>query len=1316
MKTILAIDDQKDNLTTIEAVIKTNLPNCKVLTALSGKEGIEIARKEQPDTILLDIIMPEMDGYEVCAKLKEDELTKHIPVIMLTAIKTDAKSRVKGLNIGADAFLAKPIDAVELSAQVNVMLRIKDAEDKLRAEKKDLEKVVTERTKVLRKSEDFLKTIYDYSEVAIFVVQINDEGDYYYESVNRTHEKLFGVKSEEYIGKTLGDFEDIFGKENIDNLNTIYDDCFRNKTSHSSEFEIQVNGNKEWWVSRIIPLSDEKGNIYRLIGNAVNITSLKEYEEQLSNAAKEWQMTFDSSKDVIWILDKENNILQSNQAAEEFFKKSRNEIIGKKCWEIVHLTKSPINGCPFICSKQSLKRESMDLQIGELWFKITVDPILDSQGKYDGSVHMMSDITERKQAEEEIKKMAQMLDIAPNSITVHDFKGNFLFANQKTFDIHGYTRDEFLSLPLGKIDTPETAKMIPERMKKVIEKGEYQFEVEHYRKDGSIIPLEVQAMITKWGDTDAIISIATDISERKRATEAIKDSEEKFRTLATSSPVGIYLTDKDGNCTYANPFWLKMAGMELDEALGLNWINAIHPEDRETINEKWYKSVESDGKWVYEYRFLDKNAKTTWVSGTASKLKDSQGNIIGYVGSNTDITTRKQSEEILLKMRMAINNANEVIFMTDKEGIINFVNPQFTKMYGYTADEVVGKVTPRILKSEFFKREENEQLWNALLSKHSIPAMQYVNKQKNGNLIEIEGSADPILDDKGDIIGFLGIHRDNTNRKRTEQIQKVLYNISNAILATKNLEDLISLIQKELGSIIDTTNFYIALYDEESDYLSLPFVVDEMENPTHIPAGKTLTKYVIKTQKPLLANKEKILSLEKSGHIERFGADSEVWLGVPLKIDGIVIGVLAVQSYSDENAYNESDMEILEFVSEQVSISIQRKKAEDDLLVALEKATESDRLKSAFLTNMSHEIRTPMNGILGFTNLLKEPELSGEEQQEYISIIEKSGDRMLNTISDLMDISMIESGQMKTTISNINIYEQTKDLYSFFKPEAENKGMKIFLNNSFHDSEIVIKTDKEKLNSILTNLIKNAIKYSNVGNIEFGYNLVSGIEAVEAEFYVKDQGIGIPKDRQEAIFDRFVQADIEDKDVYEGSGLGLSIAKAYVEMLGGKIWIESEEGIGSTFYFTIPNISDNKEIAEIKKPKSKDKSEHKDKMLKILIAEDEEYADLYLTKLLQTYCSTIFHAKTGFETVEIFRKNPDINLILMDIKMPRMGGHEATRLIRELNKDVPIIAQTAYALEGDREKALEVGCDDYISKPIDKDELLEKIERLIKSH
>lgn len=358
-------------------------------------------------------------------------------------------------------------------------------------------------------------------------------------------------------------------------------------------------------------------------------------------------------------------------------------------------------------------------------------------------------------------------------------------------------------------------------------------------------------------------------------------------------------------------------------------------------------------------------------------------------------------------------------------------------------------------------------------------------------------------------------------------------------------------------------------------------------------------------------------------------------------------------------------------------------------------AQAANHAKSNFLANMSHEIRTPMNGILGFAELLKEPELSGEEQQKYLNVIEKSGERMLNTINDIINISKVESGQMELAISATNINEQIEYIYTFFKPETTQKGIELSYTNALPDKDAVINTDREKVYAVLTNLVMNAIKFTHVGSITLGYEKKDEF----LQFFVKDTGLGIPKDFQSAVFERFVQVHMGEESSLQGSGLGLSIAKGYVELLGGKIWLESEEGRGSTFYFTIPCSA----VPETKDDYANTASvvdELPVKGLKILIAEDDEKSAMLLEIMVKKLGREILKAKTGIEALEICSNNSDLDLILMDVAMPTMDGYEATRQIRLFNTKVIIIAQTAYALNGEREKAIAAGCNDYVSKPV----------------
>lgn len=383
----------------------------------------------------------------------------------------------------------------------------------------------------------------------------------------------------------------------------------------------------------------------------------------------------------------------------------------------------------------------------------------------------------------------------------------------------------------------------------------------------------------------------------------------------------------------------------------------------------------------------------------------------------------------------------------------------------------------------------------------------------------------------------------------------------------------------------------------------------------------------------------------------------------------------------------------------------QRRENELKVVQAMEKAEESDRLKSAFLANMSHEIRTPMNGILGFIRMLKKPFLKNKERQQYIETIEKSGERMLRIIDDIINISKIEAGIVESEIRQTDVNEQIEYLYTFFRPEVESRGLKFNFSRPLLSSEAIVETDHEKLVAVLANLLKNAIKYTQQGTIDFGYEPKGDF----LEFYVKDTGIGIPKERQEAVFKRFVQADLADKEARQGAGLGLAISKAYVEMLGGNMWVESKTGKGSAFYFTIPYKTGKQNIAGSIHGETDEISASQviaqSSGLKVLIAEDDEISYSLLKIMLEEVSREILHAETGEDAIQIVRDNPDIDLVLMDIKMPGLSGYEATQKIREFNEDVIIIAQTAFVLMGDKEKAIKSGCNAYLAKPINEEDL-----------
>lgn len=384
------------------------------------------------------------------------------------------------------------------------------------------------------------------------------------------------------------------------------------------------------------------------------------------------------------------------------------------------------------------------------------------------------------------------------------------------------------------------------------------------------------------------------------------------------------------------------------------------------------------------------------------------------------------------------------------------------------------------------------------------------------------------------------------------------------------------------------------------------------------------------------------------------------------------------------------------------------KQINEELAIAKQKAEESDLLKSSFLANMSHEIRTPMNGILGFTDLLKETNITQDNAQRYIKLIEQSGIRMQNIINDLIDIAKIESGQVNLHIDDVNINSILKETYDFFHPEAKQKGLDLHFSEDLVFNEAIVKTDNQKLIQIINNLVKNALKFTNEGHIKFGYR----VSKEYLEFYVNDSGLGINKNVQEIIFERFRQTDTTPENSIEGIGLGLSICKAYVTMLGGKIWVESEEGAGSTFKFTIPYLPENKDKTKlINNPESKLKSKLKGK--RVLIAEDDEISFLFLREILTQFQINFVRTKNGKEAIETFKKDPSFDIFLLDTKMPILNGLDATKQIKRNWSEIPVIIQSAFSTKTDINKAIKAGADAFIPKPVKKNTLVEKIAELL---
>jgi PAS domain S-box-containing protein len=627
----------------------------------------------------------------------------------------------------------------------------------------------------------------------------------------------------------------------------------------------------------------------------------------------------------------------------------------------------------------------------------------------------------------------------------------------------------------------------------------------------------------------SLVGIITDITERRTARQALQESEHRFRSITEQMNDLIALTDQGGVIKYASPASRSIFALEPDEMLGRHFTSFLHESSIPPATEAFRKAVEEDVKAV-SLELTMKRADGSTFPGELNGVKYAYANEPGTLVTIRDVSKRKRAEQEAVKLTKAVEQSPDSIVITDPKGNIEYVNPRFEQITGYRSDEVLGK-NPRILQSGKQDKDFYRNLWDTILS-GKIWSGEFLNKKKSGEFYWENASISPILDDSGRITHFVAVKEDITERKR----------LHDELIRSKNYAE----------NLIQTASAIVVALDPEGKVRVFNKAAEKITgySSEEIKNRNWFSQLVPKDRYP---------------HVwEEFNRLSAG--GVPRNFENPIL-----TRDGEERIIMWQNNEILEngrvtgIISFGIDITEMRK-YEAELSIAKERAEESDRLKSAFLANMSHEIRTPMNAILGFAELLKEPNLTGEEQEKYIRIIEKSGARMLSVINDIIDISKIESGVMEVYYQKINVHEMVDFVSHFFSAEAEQKGLALVCRNPLGEDRAWIHSDREKLFTILSNLVKNAIKFTSEGSIEFGYES----NGHQLDFFVRDTGIGIGPEGLDAIFERFVQAKLNERHTTEGTGLGLAISKAYVQMLGGDIRVESTPGVGSVFYFSIP--------------------------------------------------------------------------------------------------------------------------------------------------
>ncbi len=790
--------------------------------------------------------------------------------------------------------------------------------------------------------------------------------------------------------------------------------------------------------------------------------------------------------------------------------------------------------------------------------------------------------------------------------------------------------------------------------------------------DGAEIQVRIEGIAFR--DSGRCHLVMYDVSEQKRTEELLRNNENLFGTLFDLAVDAILLGSPEGIIINANKSAVRLTGFSLNEMIGFSIDVLFAAPELERV--PWeYKALRA-GKTIRRERNLKrKDGSLVAVEMITSMMPDGS-----YQSFIRDISTRKTMEDALRASEKKFFTA----FMTSpdsininrmNDGVYIDVNQGFCKITGYTREDVIGNSSTSAGLGLWINQSDRDYLVEQLSQKGEVIGFEAPFRMKDGTIRYGSMSA-RFIDLNGEQC-ILSTTRDITERKialealsQSEQSYRGIIDTVSESIYILNFD----------GRFIDVNAGAVRMYGynrEEFIGQSFEFVSAPGKNDL-----KMIYRLVNETILTGETRQFEFCGLRKNGEV--FSKEVICNKGIYFNQDVIIITARDIT---------------------------ERKRTEEVLITALKKAEESERLKTAFLANMSHEIRSPMNSIVGFSELLEEEDLLPEQRKEFVGIIRNSGKQLLTIINDIIDFAKIESNHLTISPSLINLNQMLESIMLSLEIEKKNlhkETIDLIFDEQLPDDESNITTDEVRLKQILLNLTGNALKFTSKGFIKIGYR----IEGEWMYFFVQDTGKGIAPDKQHIIFERFRQEEESYTRLYGGTGLGLSISKGLVELLGGKMWLESEPGFGSTFYFTLPiSVWSGNKKPESSEPAPVSSYDFTGKT--IIVAEDIPSNFRLIKHMLSRTHAKVLHAGDGKEAVELCQTEPNIDLILMDIQMPVMDGLEATRAILKFKPGLPVIALTAFSFAEDIKSCMQSGCVDYLTKPIEKSGMLEKVKKYL---
>jgi PAS domain S-box-containing protein len=794
-----------------------------------------------------------------------------------------------------------------------------------------------------------------------------------------------------------------------------------------------------------------------------------------------------------------------------------------------------------------------------------------------------------------------------------------------------------------------------------------------------------------------MISIILFVKISDPLVKTLSESEDYYRNMFRNHHISMMLINPaNGKIVDANPAACKFYGYNLEEITSLK-ISQINTLPQDEIKQKIDVAMKGEKFYFqFKHKIADGSLRDVQVSSGTINIKGETRlfSIIVDITEQKLAETARQENEEKFSAIFECSPAAHSLYLAD--GKLIDVNSAFCKMTGYSKDEVIGKTTKEL---NLISPQEQQRMVEVMdKSNGTFDSFELAMTRRDGSIFPVLLSRRLII--FNNMQHGLGTAIDITQLKHVE----------------KEKDKLLNIIERSLNEIYvfdaQTLRF---IYINTGALSNLGYSLEEMYGFTPLDIKPEYTPEIFNNLIKPLINGEKERIIFQTIHRRKNNTAYPVEIFLQIIKDGDQHVFLAIvnditERLEAEFMLKERNEEINAQNEEYLQMNEELNQVNEELIKAKEKAEESDRLKTAFLQNMSHEIRTPMNAIMGFSGLLVKNYNNKPKLERFSEIINQRCNDLLEIIEDILDIAKIESGRLSIDIEECDLNELFTELKAFFKEYQQRKGKNqiVFSMNTLgNSSDFIIATDRVKLKQILINLINNAFKFTDTGKIECICQLDGNNNLL---FKVTDTGMGIPSDKHQVIFDRFTQLRQNQNLAYGGTGLGLTIVKGLVEVLGGKIWLESELGRGTTFYFTIaykkpvqkkhsPNVS---EVAQTYRFTGKT----------ILVVEDDTFNAIYIKEILSLTDINILHTPWGIEAIEISSKQqPD--LILMDIRLPDINGYEATRQIKQINPGIKIIAQTAYASQEDKRKCLDAGCCDYISKPLKSDVLLMLINKYL---